>query len=114
LSDSPAAPDQSDALDARVEPFEGKVDGEIGREALAKGRTVEISSYSPAKTRESMRVALGTTIIVAALAAGTAGGISAAVSGPGTNTILTAVFSPLLGLAGAVVGFYFGGKDSSA
>lgn len=103
----------ADLLDAQVEPFEETVDGEIDREALAEGRKVEVSKYSPAKTRESMRVALGVTIIAAALSAGAAGGISAAASGPGTNTILTGVFSPLLGLAGAVVGFYFGGKDSS-
>lgn len=102
-----------EVFEAQVEPFEGTMDGESEREALAEGRKVEVSKYSPAKTRESMRVGLGVTIVVSALAAGTAGGVSAAASGPGTNTILTGVFSPLLGLAGAVVGFYFGGKDSS-
>jgi hypothetical protein len=112
--DSEPSPTSSpELLDAQVEPFEGAGDGEIDREALAEGRKVEVSKYSPAKTRETMRVALGVTIIAAALAAGAAGAISAASSGPGTNTILTGVFSPLLGLAGAVVGFYFGGKDSS-
>jgi hypothetical protein len=111
---SPSPSHDPELLDAQVEPFEEAGDGEIDREALAEGRKVEVSKYSPAKTRETMRVALGVTIIAAALAAGTAGAISAASSGPGTNTILTGVFSPLLGLAGAVVGFYFGGKDSSA
>jgi len=41
-----------------------------------------------------MRVRLGITIIAAVLAAGTAGAISAAASGPGTDIILTGVFSP--------------------
>lgn len=100
-------------LDAQVEPYEGAVDDEVGREAFAKGREVEVSQYSPAKTRESMRVGLGIAIVAGALVAGAAGGISAAASGSGTETILTGVFSPMLGLAGAVIGFYFGGKDSS-
>lgn len=113
LSPGSSPEEPVDFLDAHVEPFEETADGQIDREALVEGRKVEVSKYSPAKARESMRVALGVTIIAAALAAGAAGAISAAASGPGTNTILTGVFSPLLGLAGAVVGFYFGGKDSS-
>jgi hypothetical protein len=47
----------------------------------------------------------------ALLAAGA--GVSAALGGSGTHKILSEIFTPLLGLAGAVVGFYFGGKDST-
>jgi hypothetical protein len=112
-SSGKAKDDPGFSLEAEVEPFEGDVDGDVARQALATGREVEVSDYSPARTRETMRVALGATIIAAAMAAGAAGAISAAADGSGTDTILTGVFSPLLGLAGAVVGFYFGGKDSS-
>jgi len=96
--------------DAKVEPL--GPDEQV-EEGAAAGKQPVVLPFNPAKTRERMRVRLGFTIVMAAMAAGAAGAISAMASGAGTDKILTGVFSPLLGLAGAVVGFYFGGKDGS-
>ena len=70
------------------------------------------SVYNPAKDREDMRKWLGTGIlgmtgIIALIAA-----IAVLVGSTESETLLTGVFTPLVGLSGAVIGFYFGGKDT--
>jgi hypothetical protein len=87
---------------------------EVAAVAAASQRpAVKEDPYSPARDREKQRTRLATAIVGGALLAAVGAGVSASLDGSATHEILGEIFTPLLGLAGAVVGFYFGGKDST-
>jgi hypothetical protein len=67
-----------------------------------------------ADRRETVRtaIAIGTVVVTALL--GAAGGWQTLEGNEHATDFLTGVFAPFLGVAGTVLGFYFGGKDSTS
>jgi len=102
------------SLEAEVEPV---IDDRAGTTATPTDVAVAIprvptdSPYSPAQDREKMRMWLGKGILGATGVFGLL--VAAAVLSDADNAdaLLTGVFTPLVGLSGAFLGFYFGGKD---
>jgi hypothetical protein len=102
--------------DATVEPIMSIATGPEAAAAVVAATqrpVVAADPYETARAREKQRTRLATALVGAALLAAAGAGVSAALGGSGTHEILSEIFTPLLGLAGAVVGFYFGGKDST-
>jgi hypothetical protein len=103
--------------DATVEPITTAAGAGPAAKAAVVAATqrsvVAADPYNPARDRETQRTRIATALVGAALLAAAGAGVSAALGGSATHEILSEIFTPLLGLAGAVVGFYFGGKDST-
>jgi hypothetical protein len=69
--------------------------------------------YHPAKDREKVRsrLAYGLAIVTALI-----GGTLLVVglwADRDVNSFLTGIFTPLFGLTGTIIGFYFGGQDTT-
>ncbi len=71
-------------------------------------------SVHKARSRERVRNVVSIAIVVATLVCGAAIVVSILSGSRSGHAIADLVFTPLLGLAGAIVGFYFGGQDSTA
>ncbi len=78
-------------------------------------REVDDFEYNPAKDREDMRKWLGIGILGATGAIAFIAAVAILAGSTDGELLLTGVFTPLVGLSGAVLGFYFGGgKDAKA
>jgi hypothetical protein len=124
----PAAPRPSPgpAVDAVVTPVEPEGDGDDPTEqvtpvvisdaaeaqALGASRTPHLQPYDPAPQREKMRNWIGKGVLMSTALAGL-GVIINGVAGGDNEQAVTAVFTGLIGVAGTIVGFYFGGKDKT-
>lgn len=121
---SPEAGGSPDASPVEAVETTGEVEAEID-EGVATAEPISVpygipitpvrdAQYNPAEDREDMRKWLGigiigTTGLIALIAA-----IAILAGATDSETLLTGVFTPLIGLSGAVMGFYFGGKDARA
>lgn len=81
-------------------------------QALAAPRTPVTEPYDPAPVREEMRNWISKGVLLSAAAAGL-GVILNGAFGGSNEPAVTTVFTGLVGLAGTIVGFYFGGKDKT-
>lgn len=109
----------SDILSTEVTPPE-TVDGvtvlaPISYDPNLPAREVGDAEYNPAKDREDMRRLLGIGVLVITGVIALVAAIAILAGSTDTQILLTGVFTPLVGLSGAVLGFYFGGgKDANA
>ncbi len=67
-----------------------------------------------ARVREKVRTRITYLIVVSTLLVAFAGVGFYLGNAKGSGAMLTGVFTPLIGLAGTVIGFYFGGKDATS
>jgi len=78
------------------------------------GPPVRDSVYDPAKDRQDMRKWLGIGILGTTGAIALIAALAILAGSTDSQNLPTGVFTPLVGLSGAVIGFYFGGKDPRA
>lgn len=95
--------------DAKVEPAD---DLPPDRAAIAAG--LPPVSVHKALSRERVRNVVSLTIVFATLVCGAAVVAAALLGSRRAGDVAQFVFTPLIGLVGAIVGFYFGGQDSTA
>jgi hypothetical protein len=129
VTDGPPAapkPDPGAADDAVVTPVdsEGDVDDPTEQvtpviisnaaeaQALGASRTPHLQPYDPAPQREQMRNWIGKGVLISTALAGLGVIINGVVGGSNEQAV-TAVFTGLIGVAGTIIGFYFGGKDKT-
>lgn len=78
-------------------------------------REVGDAAYDPAQDREVMRRLLGIGILATTGLIGLIGAVAILAGSTDSANLLSGVFTPLVGLSGAVLGFYFGGdRDRKA
>lgn len=109
----------SEVIDTEVgapEPIEGSVTTlapiSISYDPNQPVREVGDAAYNPAQDREKMRKRLGTGIVATTGLTALLAAVAILAGSTDSETLLTGVFTPLIGLSGAVLGFYFGGKDA--
>jgi hypothetical protein len=96
--------------DAVVEPVEV---GDPERALqLAHGSTPQALPASVVRTRERVRSGIAIGMVTLTAAAGIAGGWATLVGSDQATSFLSGIFTPLLGVTGTVLGFYFSGKES--
>jgi hypothetical protein len=98
-----------DSNDARVEPAS---DLSADEAAIASG--LPPVSVLKARSRERIRNVVSIVIVCTTLGCGIAIAVAAFLGSDRADDVAQLVFTPLIGLLGAIVGFYFGGQDSTA
>jgi hypothetical protein len=107
---APVAPGTS-VPDAEIEPAPELTEDEA--QQLRSERTPTTTPYDPSPEREKVRTRLSYAILALTGVTGITIVIGTLAGASGVDTVLNGVFTPLIGLSGAVMGFYFGGRDSS-
>lgn len=117
--DPPQGGPADDPEEQAAGDLEGTPDAEVTevtdldeRQAAPLAAEREITTKNVALTRETMRCHLAYGVLATTAGVGLAVILSGALGGSDTQ-VLVSVFTGLLGLAGTIVGFYFGGKDST-
>jgi hypothetical protein len=100
---------QEEGDDAEVEPAD-----DLSPDAAAMAAGLPPISVHKALSRERVRNVVSLTIVFATLVCGVSIVIAALLGSKHAHDIAQLVFTPLIGLLGAIVGFYFGGQDSTA
>ncbi|MCP9489261.1 MAG: hypothetical protein MSC31_05235 [Solirubrobacteraceae bacterium MAG38_C4-C5] len=107
---TPVAPGESIA-DAQIEPAPGLTEDEV--QQLRAERAPTTTPYDPSREREKVRTRLSYAILASTGATGITI-VVGTLAGADVDTVLNGVFTPLIGLSGAVMGFYFGGRDTNS
>lgn len=95
--------------DAQVEP----VDDLPPDEQLVAAGLPPVGVHK-ARSRENVRNIVSVSIVLATLGIALAVAVAALLGSSRADEVADLVFTPMIGLAGAIVGFYFGGPDSTA
>lgn len=106
-------PEPTEVQDATVEPV--AINDPALRAALvAAGGAPQAVPTHIARARERVRSGIAIAMVGATAAAGVAGGWATLAGSSHATAFLAGVFTPLLGVTGTVLGFYFNGKDSTS
>lgn len=98
--------------DASVEPAPD-LTADQARQLRAE-RAPTTRPYDPSREREKVRTRLSYAIFGLTGATGITIVIGTLAGADDVDMVLNGVFTPLIGLSGAVMGFYFGGRDTSS
>ncbi len=108
---TPVAPGTA-FVDAQVEPAPSLTEAHARQ--LGSERTPTTTPYDPSPEREKVRTRLSYAIFALTGATGITIVIGTLAGADAVDTVLNGVFTPLIGLSGAVMGFYFGGRDTAS
>ncbi len=100
-------PEEND--DAEIEPAD---DLSPDKAAVAAG--MPPVAVHKARSRERVRNVVSIAIVASTVICGGLIAAAALWGSSRADDVADLVFTPLLGLSGAIVGFYFGGQDSTA
>lgn len=100
---------QEGSDDAEIEPVD-----ELSPDDAARAASLPSVQVHKAVSRERIRNVVSVAIVIATLVCGTAVAVAALLGSHRADDVAQFVFTPLIGLAGAIIGFYFGGQDSTA
>lgn len=99
-------------LEAQVEAVHHLT--EEAAQQLRSERSPTTTPYDPSRERERVRSNLSYAIFGLTGLTGITTVVGALAGADGVDSVLNGVFTPLIGLSGAVIGFYFGGRDTSS
>ncbi len=103
-----------------MNPTEGSDDAEIEPAAGLSPEKAAVAAGMPpvavhkARSRERVRNVVSIAIVTSTVVCGGLIAAAALAGSSRADEVADLVFTPLLGLSGAIVGFYFGGQDSTA
>lgn len=95
--------------DARVEPAD-----DLPPEERELAKALPAVAVHKARSRERVRNVVSISIVVVTLIVAATIVAASLAGAEQADNVADLVFTPLVGLSGAILGFYFGGQDSTA